>query len=169
VDEVLDANPMLRVERPRVEKQDNVKKLDPAAITAILAAIAGKADLPAERGVWVERDHAIVLTTLLAGLRVGELVGSNVGDVHYSEAGPYLHVRGMGNKERNIPVEGALVEVGKNSLRDSGPRLQRHRDRVAWQGILDRAATGLGAGRGPQPGDRRGPRPANLRRGACAM
>ena len=66
------------------------------------------------------------------------------------------------------PNPRSSAQNGKNSLRDSGPRLQRHRDRVAWQGILDRGATGLGAGRGPQAGDRRGPRRANLRRGACA-
>ena len=44
------------------------------------------------------------------------------------------------------PNPRSSAQNGKNSLRDSGPRLQRHRDRVAWQGILDRGATGLGAG-----------------------
>lgn len=72
-DDALDANPMLRVERPRVHKQDAVKKLDPAANTALLAAITGEAGSRPNAGCGWERDHAIVLAVLLAGLRVGEL------------------------------------------------------------------------------------------------
>jgi DNA invertase Pin-like site-specific DNA recombinase len=53
-------------------------------------------------------------------------------------------------RARHLPAT-KPPKLSKNSLRDSSPRLQRHRDRVAWQGILDRGATGwaLGAVRKP--------------------
>ena len=50
---------------------------------------------------WPERDLALILTGLLAGLRADELRRADVGDIRRStEGGAVLHVRGKGSKDR---------------------------------------------------------------------
>jgi integrase len=58
---------------------------------------------------WAERDRAIVLTAVLAGLRADELMRANVGDIRPADDGGVIHVRGKGNKDRRIPLEQALI------------------------------------------------------------
>jgi integrase/recombinase XerC len=53
---------------------------------------------------WAERDRALVLTGLLAGLRADELLRANVGDIRTTDAGGVVQVRGKGQKDRRIPV-----------------------------------------------------------------
>jgi site-specific recombinase XerD len=73
--------------------------------------------LDADRGSprssdWAERDRALILTALLAGLRSDELIRANIGDIRRSDDGSgVLHVRGKGNKDRRIPIEEALLDV----------------------------------------------------------
>ena len=50
----------------------------------------------ARRTNWVERDRALILTALLAGPRVDELLRANVGDLRRSDDGAVIHVRGKG-------------------------------------------------------------------------
>jgi len=52
---------------------------------------------------------ALVLTALLAGLRLDKLVGMNISDVHVVEDGGVLHVRGKGDNDRRIPLEAPLI------------------------------------------------------------
>ena len=59
----------------------------------------------------MQRDRALILTALLAGLRADELVQANVGDLRRTDDGAVLHVRGKGGKDRRIPVEPALVDA----------------------------------------------------------
>jgi integrase/recombinase XerC len=61
---------------------------------------------------WAERDLAIILTALLAGLRAEELRGANVGDIRTTDDGAaVIHVRGKGGKERSVPIEVELLSV----------------------------------------------------------
>ena len=87
------------------------KSLPRSAAQAILNAI----DAPAaakRKADWPERDRAIVLTALLAGLRAQELRDANIGDLRVTQdGGGVLHVRGKGNKDRTVPVEPALITV----------------------------------------------------------
>jgi integrase/recombinase XerC len=87
------------------------KSLPQSAAEALLNAI----DAPAaakRRTDWPERDRAIVLTALLAGLRAQELRSANVGDLRVTEdRGGVLRVRGKGNKDRAVPIESALIAV----------------------------------------------------------
>ena len=59
----------------------------------------------------MERDRALILTALLAGLRADELVRASVGDLRRSDDGAVIRVRGKGGKDRRIPIEPALVDV----------------------------------------------------------
>jgi len=67
--------------------------------------------VPRRRNDWIERDRALILTALLAGLRADELVRANVGDLRRTDDGAVIHVRGKGGKGRRVPIESALVEV----------------------------------------------------------
>jgi integrase/recombinase XerC len=87
------------------------KSLPQAAAQALLNAIDAPAAIK-RRTDWPERDRAIVLTVLLAGLRAQELRGANVGDLRVTQdRGGVLHVRGKGNKDRIVPIEPALIAV----------------------------------------------------------
>ena len=108
--DLLRANPMDVVGRPKPAKT-LPRSLPPTAAQALLAAI----DAPASnkrRTDWPERDRAIVLTALLAGLRAQELRGANIGDLRATDdGGAVLHVRGKGNKDRPVPIEAGLFDV----------------------------------------------------------
>jgi integrase len=71
----------------------------------------------------VERDRALILTSLLAGLRADELLRANVGDVRRSDDGAVVHVRDKGGKDRRIPIEPALLEVLDHYLDTRAVRL----------------------------------------------
>jgi integrase len=62
------------------------------------------------RSDWAERDRAIVLTAVPAGLRGDELVRANIGDIRVTDDGGVIHVRGKGNKDRRLPVQQSLIE-----------------------------------------------------------
>jgi integrase/recombinase XerC len=108
--DLLPANPMQLVGRPKPAKT-LPKSLPQSAAQALLNSI----DTPAavKRSTdWPERDRAVILTALLAGLRAQELRGANVGDLRVTEdRGGVLHVRGKGNKDRTVPIEAALIAV----------------------------------------------------------
>ncbi|MGY4646421.1 site-specific recombinase XerC [Mycobacterium sp. URHB0021] len=99
--EMIVANPMPLVGRPKIAKT-LPKGLPSTSVQALLAAI--DSDSGRRASDWVERDRALILTSLLAGLRADELLRSNVGDVRRSEDGAVIHVRGKGGKDRRIPV-----------------------------------------------------------------
>ncbi len=100
---------------PKAFDQDTVEKL-------ITALTTGEDD---NAHAWRERDLAIVLTALLTGCRLSELVTLNIGDFRdLDDAGRVkaITVHGKGNKQRVLTAEPALVDVLTSYL-DS--RLQR--------------------------------------------
>ncbi len=108
--DLLPANPMELVGRPKIAKS-LPKSLPQSAAEALLNAIDAPAAVK-RRTDWPERDRAIVLTALLAGLRAQELRGANIGDLRVTDGrGGVLHVRGKGNKDRAVPIEPALIAV----------------------------------------------------------
>jgi integrase len=97
--------------------------LDLCAITDTLIADAdGRRDRHRRRSPrrtdWAGRDRALVLTSLLAGLRADELLRANVGDIRTTDEGGVIHVRGKGGTNRRIPIEQKLIEA-LDSYRDS--------------------------------------------------
>ncbi len=118
--ELLGANPMQFVGRPKVAK-NLPKSLPAAAARALVDAVGDQSDAKL-RNEWPERDRAIILTTLLSGLRAGELRAANIGDVRLTEHGGVIHVRGKGNKDRAIPIEATLIDVLSDYLASRGTR-----------------------------------------------
>jgi site-specific recombinase XerD len=102
--ELLAANPMQLVGRPKLKKP-LPKALPRTAVEALLSAVTQESD--ARRTDWKERDLALVLTALLAGLRAEELRLVYVGDIRTLDDGSaVINVKGKGGKERNVPIRG---------------------------------------------------------------
>ena len=133
--ELIPGNPMSMVGRAKAQKS-LPKALPPNAIDAILADLAHAQTQPQRRDDWVNRDRALVLTALLAGLRLDELVGMNVSDVHLVGDGGVLHVRGKGEKDRRVPIEAPLIGVIEDYLEDRIIRFPGRRRRHSPGGGL---------------------------------
>jgi integrase/recombinase XerC len=108
--ELLAANPMQLVGRPKLAKP-LPKALPRAAVEALLETAAQ--DHASQRQIdWAERDLAIILTALLAGLRADELRQADVGDIRTTDDGAaIIHVKGKGGKDRSVPIEAELLSV----------------------------------------------------------
>ena len=108
--EQLAANPMQLVGRPKLAKA-LPKALPRTAVEALLEAVAHDQDSNHQTD-WAERDLALILTGLLAGLRAEELRQMNVGDIRTTDDGAaVIHVKGKGGKERSVPIEADLLSV----------------------------------------------------------
>jgi integrase/recombinase XerC len=112
--ELIAANRMPLVGRPKLPKT-LPKALPTDSVVALLAALVSERE-PRRRSDWIERDRALVLTALLAGLRADELLRANVGDIRRTDDGAVVHVRGKGGKDRRVPIESALVEALEHYL-----------------------------------------------------
>jgi site-specific recombinase XerC len=89
--ELIAANPMPLVGRPKLAKT-LPKALPTDSVVALLANL--KADPQRRRRTdWIERDRALVLTALLAGLRADELLRANVGDLRRTDEGQLVDKR----------------------------------------------------------------------------
>jgi integrase/recombinase XerC len=85
------------------------KALPRTAVEALLETVAEDQDSK-HRTDWAERDLALILTGLLAGLRAEELQRADVGDIRTTDDGAALiHVKGKGGKERSVPIEAELL------------------------------------------------------------
>lgn len=131
----IDANPMGRVRRPKADEL-TPKSLDRDTVAAVLATIAAEDSGARNSRTWPERDQAMVLVCLLAGLRTEELVGSNIGDIKRSAAGALIHVRGKYRKERDVPIEPELVAVIERYLDSRAARFPRRTRRHSPAGGL---------------------------------
>lgn len=116
------ANPMPLVGKPKVPKT-LPKALPRNAIASLLNAVARPAGKP-RRTDWPERDLAIILTALLAGLRLSELVQLNIDNIRTVDDGSaVIHVKGKGGKERSVPVEARLLSVIEAYLASRATRI----------------------------------------------
>jgi site-specific recombinase XerD len=119
--EQLAANPMQLVGRPKLAKA-LPKALPRTAVEALLETVAR--DRGSKRKTdWAERDLAIILTALLAGLRADELRQADVGDIRTTDEGAgIIHVKGKGGKERSVPIEAELLSVIQTYLESRATR-----------------------------------------------
>jgi integrase/recombinase XerD len=77
--------------------------LDLDEIKALLAA--------PDTGTWLgRRDHTLLLVMIQTGVRVSELVGLRVCDVHLG-TGPHIRVTGKGRKKRATTLTGETVAI----------------------------------------------------------
>lgn len=73
-----------------------------------------------DRTTWAgRRDHTMLVLAAQTGLRISELTGLTITDVHL-EAGPYVHCLGKGRKERATPLTPHTVAVLRVWLRERG-------------------------------------------------
>ncbi|UAK39192.1 tyrosine-type recombinase/integrase [Gordonia bronchialis] len=127
--ELLESNPMALVGRPKLPKT-LPKALPESAVESLLGAIV---DPGIQRRVtdWPERDLAIVLTGLLAGLRAEELRGSDVGDIRTNTDGSgVIYVRGKGGKHRHVPVESSYLDAVRVYLQTRALRIPLQHKKV---------------------------------------
>jgi integrase/recombinase XerD len=69
-----------------------------------------------DRTTWVgRRDRALLLVAVQTGLRISELIGLCIGDVHLG-TGAHLVCHGKGRKERVTPLTSVTVEVLRDWL-----------------------------------------------------
>lgn len=73
-----------------------------------------------DRGTWLgRRDHVLLLVAIQTGLRVSELTGLTVNDVHLGH-GPHVRCRGKGRKERCTPLTRQTVKALRAWLVERG-------------------------------------------------
>ncbi|MDN5750416.1 MAG: site-specific integrase, partial [Pseudonocardia sp.] len=71
-----------------------------------------------DRATWAgRRDHAMLVLAAQSGLRISELTGLCIADVHL-DAGAYVHCLGKGRKERATPLTPHTVAVLRVWLRE---------------------------------------------------
>jgi site-specific recombinase XerD len=96
------------------------KRCDRAVVTFLTQAETDALVAAPDRTTWAgRRDHALVLTGIHTGLRVSELTGLRLQDVHLG-TGPHLRCRGKGRKERCTPLTPVAVKVLRTWLRERG-------------------------------------------------
>ena len=97
---LMDKNPIDRVRRPKVPKHI-VPRLCPEQIKRLVEAV--------KETFLNERNMAMVLLMVDSGLRVGEVVGLEMANLHLDEE--YAKVIGKGFKEREIPLGDTTVQA----------------------------------------------------------
>ena len=100
---------VIAIPTKRYEK-NNVSYLQRDEIKALLTA--------PDRSTWLgRRDHALLLTAVLTGVRVTELVTLCTGDVSLG-TGPHIKVTGKGRKRRAITLTPEAVAVLRQWLKE---------------------------------------------------
>ena len=94
---LIDENPVQDLDSPKLQK----------SLPRYLSLEESQALLRAVEGKNAERDYCILCIFLNCGLRISEIVGLNVTDVHED----YLRVLGKGNKERILFLNDATREA----------------------------------------------------------
>ena len=100
IEDYLKVNPTELIESPRI----GLKLPDTLSLIEIDKLIAA-VDLSTKQG---ERIRAIIETLYSCGLRVSELTGLQLSNIHFKEG--YLKVIGKGDKERLAPIGGRAIK-----------------------------------------------------------
>ncbi len=138
------SNPVQAIRTPRQEKR-LPKFLEPEEVERLLAA-------PDDTDPLTLRDRAILETLYSTGMRVGELVGLDLGDV--DPIGEVVRVRGKGRRERLAPLGSyalATLEAYFAARRGLAPRTEkavfvnRHGRRLSARSVRRKLAKYLAA------------------------
>jgi integrase/recombinase XerD len=97
---------------------------------------------PDTSGVRGLRDRAMLEVMYAAGLRVSELVGLRVNDIHLKET--FLLSRGKGGKERIVPIGSAAVKAVEEYLADGRPKFLKNPTDILFLSRLGGAFTRQG-------------------------
>lgn len=99
---------VLAIPAKRRQRRTDITYLSEPEVTALLNA-------PDQRTPAGRRDHALIQVAVTTGLRVSELTGLRVGDVHLG-TGPHVLAHGKGRKDRITPLDQATVTVLRDLL-----------------------------------------------------
>lgn len=100
----LDVNPVKELETPKLKKS-LPKYLTLEQSLELLSKVDGKTK---------ERDYCILILFLNCGMRLSELVGLNLTDVHFGNS--TVNITGKGNKERIVYLNDACLDALKRYL-----------------------------------------------------
>jgi integrase/recombinase XerC len=112
--DLVGSNPVAGVQTPKLERRLPVF-LDEEEIGGLLS----QPDTTTPLGL---RDRALLELLYATGLRVGELVALNRGDIDYSDG--WVVVLGKGRKERAVPVGSEALQALGNYLEHGWPHLR---------------------------------------------
>jgi site-specific recombinase XerD len=108
-DEVAAGNPMGAVAHPKVPRRAPKPLQGDDAPELLLQSVA--AGTRPARWPWPERDLAFLGTSLVAGLRLDELLALDVGGIDGREGERRIRVVGKGRKERTVPIDEPLQRI----------------------------------------------------------
>ena len=112
-DKIIDHDPTVHIETPKQEKT-LPQVLNVEEVTRLL-------ETPKLDNHFGLRDKAMLEVLYATGIRISELVGLDVGDIHI-EMG-FVRCVGKGNKERIVPIGSAALHAVKRYLQDGRPKL----------------------------------------------
>jgi integrase/recombinase XerD len=94
------------------------KRFDRAIVSYLTKEESDALVAAPDRTTWTgRRDHALLLVAVHTGLRVSELTGLRLQDIHLGP-GPHLRCHGKGRKDRCTPLTTPTVKVLKVWLRE---------------------------------------------------
>lgn len=106
----MSANPMALAGPPKLSRA-LPKALPHNAVEALFETVVRDEESP-RRTDWAERDLAISLTGLLAGLCADELRQADIGDIRTAgDAVAVVQVHSNGGKEHVVPIEAELLSL----------------------------------------------------------
>lgn len=111
-DKVMDHDPSVLLDPPKMER--NLPKV------LSLKEVETLLDAPDTRDHFGLRDKAMLELLYATGIRVSELTGLNVGDVHLAMG--FVRCIGKGNKERIIPLGRTARDAVQKYLEDGRPQ-----------------------------------------------
>ncbi|OCA91545.1 site-specific tyrosine recombinase XerD [Bacillus sp. FJAT-27225] len=112
-DKASEHDPSVHIETPTLER-NLPKVLSMEEVETLL-------ETPAQEGPYGLRDKAMLEILYATGIRVSELIGLNIGDLHLQMG--FVRCIGKGNKERIIPVGRTATEALQRYLDDGRPEL----------------------------------------------
>ncbi len=96
------------------------KRFDKALVTWLTGPEIDALLAAPDRSTWAgRRDHALILLAAQTGLRVSELTGLTIGDIHLG-AGAHVSCTGKGRKQRITPLTTGTVAVLRAWLTERG-------------------------------------------------
>lgn len=123
-DQAVDNDPSVLIETPKMER--NLPRV------LSLEEVETLLESPKKNDEFGLRDKAMLELLYATGIRVSELIGLQIGDVHLTMG--FVRCIGKGNKERIIPIGQTALTAVEKYLQNGRPRLvsKKHRDNALF-------------------------------------
>jgi len=135
-DKATDHDPSVHIESPQMERS-LPKVLSLEEVEVLL-------EYPKLNDPFGIRDKAMLELLYATGIRVSELIGLNMGDIHLTMG--FVRCIGKGNKERIIPLGKAAANAVQNYLENARGRLvsKKHKDDALFLNLRGQRLTRQG-------------------------